>query len=237
MDLVKLAKNCYFDSSLKKIYYNKEEIVLTRSQMRLLDFLVQNLGKSVASVDIYFYVWNDYSKEYNEKSIRNLVSKTRKELPFLNIQNIYGGYYMLRQGQELPDSDFQDYLLDILDQSQNAIVITDPNQKDNPIIYINQAYTQLFGYYPEDALGKNCRFMHGKDDEQLALIEIKNAISNETKLTVNIRNYTKAGKLVHNQLSISPIFDKKTGLLKYFLGIHKDVTYINKLIKFVKELS
>jgi PAS domain S-box-containing protein len=234
-DLIKVAKECYWNVRQKNLYFRKAIVTLTNSQRKLLDILTQNQGKPVASVDIFFAIWDDYEKEYNEKSVRNIVSKTRKQLGVINIQNIYGGYYMLVKDDVMPDEDFKDYLSDILDQSQNAIVITDPNQKDNPIIYINDAYTKLFNYTEEDVLGKNCRFMHKQDCEQLALLEIKQALKEQKRVTVNIRNYSKEGKLVYNELTISPIFDKKNGKLKYFLGIHKDVTFTHSLVDYIKQ--
>jgi PAS domain S-box-containing protein len=46
----------------------------------------------------------------------------------------------------------------------DGIVITDPNQPDNPIIYANPAFTRMTGYQPEEALGHNCRFLQGEGD-------------------------------------------------------------------------
>src|SRR5215204_7471473 len=42
--------------------------------------------------------------------------------------------------------------------SSNGIVITDPNQHDNPIIYVNPAFERMTGYSAQDRLGRNCCF-------------------------------------------------------------------------------
>ncbi len=235
MKTVELSPDCSWDEASQKVLVYGKEVKLTLSQTRLVEILVRNLGQPVSSVDMYYYIWEDYSKEYNEKSIRNLVSKVRKVLPHLQIQNIYGGYYKLESKHDLPDNDFKEYLFEILQQSQNAMVITDPNQNDNPIIYVNGAYTKMFGYTMDEVAGRNCRFMHKDDHEQLGLMELKAAIENESQITVTIRNYRKDETIVHNQLTVSPIFDKNSGELKYFLGIHKDVTYINHLIDMLQD--
>jgi protein-histidine pros-kinase len=44
-----------------------------------------------------------------------------------------------------------------------GIMITDPNQRDNPIIYVSQAFERITGYSSQDVLGRNYRFLHGKD--------------------------------------------------------------------------
>lgn len=229
--LIKIGKNCYWNTQLKRVFSNGKEIDLTVSQNKLIEILVENLNKPISSVDIYFELWEDYSKEFNEKSIRNIISNVRKRLPSINIKNIYGGMYSLQRSEEYPDEDFKEYLFEFLDQSQNGIIITDPNQADNPIIYVNSAFTNLFGYTLEEIKGQNCRFLHNDDKEQLALQEIKRSIANEDSITTNIRNYTKSKDMIYNEVTISPIFDKQKGKLKYFLGVIKDVTLIHNLKK------
>lgn len=229
--LIKIGKNCYWDTQLKRVFSKGKEVTLTASQNRLIEILVENFNKSISSVDIYYELWDDYSKEFNEKSIRNIISNVRKKLPSINIKNIYGGLYCLQKSEEYPDEDFKEYLFEFLDQSQNGIIITDPNQEDNPIIYVNSAFTNLFGYTLEEIKGENCRFLHKDDKEQLALQEIKRSIANEESITTNVRNYTKTQDMIYNEVTISPIFDKQKGKLKYFLGVIKDVTLIHNLKK------
>lgn len=41
------------------------------------------------------------------------------------------------------------------------MVITDPRQPDNPIVFVNEAFTRLTGYIRDETLGKNCRSLQG----------------------------------------------------------------------------
>ena len=101
-------------------------------------------------------------REFNEKSVRNLISALRKLIPSINIKNDYGGYYTLvTYTQE--KKEFKKYLFEILEQSKNAIALTDPNQFDNLIIYVNQAFLDLFGYELEELIGKNIRLLNKGD--------------------------------------------------------------------------
>lgn len=153
-NVIDLGMNCYWDRLLRSFFVGNEEIALSISETKLLEKLVENLGRRMQSEDLYFSIYEDFDKEYSQKSVRNLVSSLRKKIEPLNITNIYGGYYMLRKEQEYIDSDFQEYLYEILDQSTNVIIITDPNKEDNPIVYVNNAFGQLFGYSYEEVKGK-----------------------------------------------------------------------------------
>jgi len=141
---------------------------------------------------------------------------------------------MLRKDSSYPNVAFKDYLYEILDQSTNPTIITNPNEFDNHIVYVNNAFIELFEYTFEEVVGQNCRFLHSDDTEQLALDEIRSAIHEKKSITVNLHNYTHSGQLIYNEVAISPIFDKKNGKLKYYLGIYKDVTTVQRLIQHLK---
>lgn len=131
--------------------------------------------------------------------------------------------------------DIFNYIPEILNQAKNGIVLTDPNQDDNPLIYINKAFTDLFGYSAQEVIGKNCRFLQNNDREQKGITLIREAIEKKESVTVILRNYNKNGVVVYNEVTISPIFDTN-GALKFFLGIQKDVTREQKLLQQFKEI-
>jgi len=41
------------------------------------------------------------------------------------------------------------------------MLINDPLQEDNPIVFLNDAFARLTGYGREETLGRNCRFLQG----------------------------------------------------------------------------
>lgn len=233
--LIKLSDNCYWNPDTRIVIDNDKVIILTSSLTRLLNYLINNFDKSVHSIDIFLDVFYEYEKEFKAKIIRNMISDLRKKVPCLQINNFYGGLYMLRKFHD-DSCEFQKYLLEILDQAKNGITITDPNLPDNPLIYVNQAFTDLFGYTRDEVIYKNCRFLQGDDRDQLALDEIRRAITAKTNVTVTLRNYNKEGQLVYNEITISPIFDKETGKLRYFLGVQKDVSRVNQLMQQIKRI-
>lgn len=225
-----VTTNIYWDESLEKLFSDYQEIELSLSQKKALAFLLANANKAVQNIDIFYEINSELDKEFSEKSVRNLISSLRKNIPNIVIQNSYGGYYTLVTPQEEKE-DFKRDLFEILEQSRNAIALSDPTQKDNPIIYVNSAFLELFSYKREELIGKNIRLLNSDDNEQSGLRELKEAIQAQRFIEVNIREYTKEGGLIYDDITLSPIFDKKRENLIYFLSIHKDVSKTQLLLQ------
>ena len=107
--------------------------------------------------------------------------------------------------------------------NRSGIVITDPNQPDNPIVYANPGFEQLTGYVTEEVVGRNCRFLQGSDRDQPALEELRIALREGRDCKVVLRNYKKDGTPFWNELSVSPLRDER-GRLANFVGVQIDVT-------------
>lgn len=112
------------------------------------------------------------------------------------------------------------HLVDVVD---TGITITDPSLPDNPLIYVNRAFTQTTGYSFEEAVGRNCRFLRDPEPVQPSLPAVYEALKNVRSCEVELRNYTKEGKLWNNLLTITPMFDS-SHKLKYFIGVQHDIS-------------
>lgn len=104
-----------------------------------------------------------------------------------------------------------------------AMLITDPNQPDNPIVFANDAFLQLSGYERDDIIGRNCRFLQGADTDPAHVDAIRDAVRNKTDGAVEILNYRKDGTTFWNALFLSPVIDESGNLL-YFFASQIDVT-------------
>jgi len=107
--------------------------------------------------------------------------------------------------------------------STNSIVISDPNQPDYPLVYVNPAFERTTGYAAEEVLGRNCRFLQDEDRDQPALGELRTAVREGRHCTVVLRNYRKDGTLFWNELSIYPVHDEE-GCVTSFVGVQNDIT-------------
>ena len=107
--------------------------------------------------------------------------------------------------------------------ARTAMVVTDPRQDDDPIIFANEAFAKLTGYASEEALGRNCRFLQGAETDRGEVARIREALSAGQGIEVEILNYRKDGSSFWNGLSISPVHDA-AGRLRYFFAAQVDVS-------------
>lgn len=110
-----------------------------------------------------------------------------------------------------------------VDASASSIVIADARKRDMPLIFVNRSFQKITGYPASEILGRNCRFLQGKDRNQPGLQTIREAIRSRKSCHVLLRNYRKSGELFWNELYLSPVIDAKHGLTHY-IGVQTDVT-------------
>jgi PAS domain S-box-containing protein len=107
--------------------------------------------------------------------------------------------------------------------ASNGIIITDPNQPDNPVIYANPAWARITGYSVAELIGRNCRILQGTDRDQSGVEELRDAVRQGRSCHVVLRNFRKDGQLFWNEVTISPVRDDQ-GRLINFIGVSEDVT-------------
>ena len=116
-----------------------------------------------------------------------------------------------------------DLLQALIDHAEHGITIAEREGNDTVLLYVNPAFEKLTGYSAEECLYKDCRFLQGADHDQTSLTNIRTAIESEQAVRVVLRNYRKDGSLFWNELTISPYFDKKEGVM-YYIGVQRDVS-------------
>jgi PAS domain S-box-containing protein len=104
-----------------------------------------------------------------------------------------------------------------------GVIITDPNQPDNPVIFVNRAFTATTGHAAHEALGRNCRFLQGPKTDPEMVKAIREAVAQARPFRGEILNYRKNGTTFWNDLSLTPVNDDH-GKLIYFVGIQTDVS-------------
>ena len=103
------------------------------------------------------------------------------------------------------------------------MIITDPRQHDNPIIFVTDAFSALTGYGREEIIGRNCRFLQGPETDPRDVDRIRTAIAERRQVEVAIYNYRKDGTPFWNQLLLAPVRDAK-GEVAYFFASQYDVS-------------
>ncbi|KAJ0588682.1 putative protein kinase AGC-RSK-2 family [Helianthus annuus] len=108
-----------------------------------------------------------------------------------------------------------------LERIEKNFVITDPRLPDNPIIFASDSFLELTEFSREEILGRNCRFLQGPETDPSTVKKIRDAIDNQTEVTVQLINYTKSGKKFWNLFHLQPMRDQK-GEVQYFIGVQLD---------------
>ena len=104
-----------------------------------------------------------------------------------------------------------------------GILITDPNQADNPIIYASRGFEAITGYSAEGVLGRNCRFLQGQNTDPETVRVMHEAIYAGRDCSVEILNYKQDGTPFWNALFLTSVHDEG-GKLVHYVGVMADVT-------------
>jgi PAS domain S-box-containing protein len=104
-----------------------------------------------------------------------------------------------------------------------AMIITNPREPDNPIVFVNDAFLRLSGYERDEIMGTNCRFLQGPETDRGAVRQVREAIEERRDIAIDLLNYRKDGTPFWNALYLSPVVNEGGELLFYFAS-QMDVT-------------
>ncbi len=107
--------------------------------------------------------------------------------------------------------------------SRMPMIVTDPRQPDNPIVFSNDAFLKLTGYSREECLGRNCRFLQGPDTDRAAVKKVREAIDQNRDISIDLLNYRKNGTSFWSALYVSPVIDEQ-GATRFFFASQLDVS-------------
>ncbi|WP_375559381.1 PAS domain-containing protein [Bernardetia sp. OM2101] len=110
----------------------------------------------------------------------------------------------------------------VASETSNAVVITDAQ---GYITWVNEGFLKVTEYSLTEVIGKKPgALLQGKDTNYDHVLAIREGLKSHKPFTQEILNYTKYGKAYWLELSITPVFDEKTGEVVQFVGIETDIT-------------
>jgi len=110
-----------------------------------------------------------------------------------------------------------------LQMTRMPMILTDPRQDDNPIVFANKAFLDLTGYEESEVLGRNCRFLQGAETDRDAVAEMRGAVDAKEAIAIEVLNYRRDGSSFWNAVFIAPVLGPD-GELLYFFASQLDVT-------------
>ena len=110
--------------------------------------------------------------------------------------------------------------------ANDAIVIMDAghsNISDPAIIYINEAFTQMTGYRPEEIIGQTPSCLRGPDSEGTQVAKIRRAFSRREPLRLELINYRKDGSTYWVELNSVPVADE-LGNVTHWVSVQRNIS-------------
>ncbi|GIG20695.1 hypothetical protein Cch01nite_14190 [Cellulomonas chitinilytica] len=104
-----------------------------------------------------------------------------------------------------------------------AVCVTDPRLPDDPVVWVNEAFTRLTGYRFDEAVGRNCRFLQGPDTDPVAVAELRSALDTDRPAATVLRNHRRDGSPFWNQVVVSALRDEHHRVTQR-IGLLVDVT-------------
>lgn len=125
-----------------------------------------------------------------------------------------------------------------IDASSCAISIADARKEDMPLIYVNETFKRITGYESAEVLGRNCRFLQGRQRKQAGLEKIRKAIKKHEPCTVTLENFRKDGTPFWNELHLAPVFDARENspTMSAFKPIFPSVSLLSMNLRSTKRI-
>lgn len=117
-------------------------------------------------------------------------------------------------------------LQSVVVNTNDAVIITEAEPIDEPgprILYVNEAFTRITGYTPDEVLGKTPRILQGPKTDRTELQKIRTALARWESVTVEVINYRKDGLEFWNEFSLVPVADAK-GWYTHWIAVQRDTT-------------
>jgi DNA-binding response OmpR family regulator len=90
---ISLTTGYLYTPYTKMVCHNQEDIKLSKSESRLLEYFIHRANESISYDQIYDYMWEFETP--SKEAIKSIVKELRKKLGKDFIKNIYGVGYML----------------------------------------------------------------------------------------------------------------------------------------------
>jgi len=110
--------------------------------------------------------------------------------------------------------------------ANDAIVIMDVGNSDisDPaIIYVNEAFTQMTGYRPQEIIGQTPSCLRGPDSDGAQVAKIRRAFSRLEPLRLELINYRQDGSTYWVELNSVPVADE-LGKVTHWVSVQRDIS-------------
>jgi diguanylate cyclase (GGDEF)-like protein/PAS domain S-box-containing protein len=99
----------------------------------------------------------------------------------------------------------------------------EPADREQPIIFSNEAFQRRTGYSEADIVGRSMRVLHGPGTDPAVVERIVEAMRNGQPATAEMVNYTKTGDPYWVEMELMPFTDD-AGRISHWVVVGRDIT-------------
>lgn len=115
----------------------------------------------------------------------------------------------------------QHLMASLIELSPDGIAVCERGNDGWPVVFVNAAFERLTGYQVRELVGRDLRFLQGKEREQDTRQRIREALTRGQTCRALLRNYRNDGTAFWNELTLAPIKDS-SGTVTHYVGFHRD---------------
>jgi PAS domain S-box-containing protein len=113
-----------------------------------------------------------------------------------------------------------------MSRSFDAVMITTA-EKGYPIIFINDAFTQITGYSQQECVGRSPSFLQGSKTDRAVLQRLKENLENGAPFHGEAVNYRKNGEEFVMEWRVIP-YTGSQGKVTHYIAIQRDITLLRR---------
>ena len=110
-----------------------------------------------------------------------------------------------------------------IESTLDGVMLTDAQQPEHPIVYVNPAFTRITGWQADEVVGRSGRILATGDEQQPGIEAIRHALRGRTAGQALLRSQRRDGTLFWNELHVAPILSP-AGEVTHYVSVVSDVS-------------
>jgi PAS domain S-box-containing protein len=138
--------------------------------------------------------------------------------------------YIIHRVEDVTEQARADTRLRILESvvttANDSVMVTEPLPLEGPgprIVYVNEAFTRMTGYAPEEVIGQATEMLVGPETDPETIRRIRVALERREPVRAELLNYRRDGSPFWMEVSIAPVLDEQ-GAVVQWTSVQRDTT-------------